>query len=275
MLTSAGRVREATAVLEPLLASSPEDPEVRADALLSQEFLHSVKREYDDALRCVDEAEQLARRPWLVFMVRLARGMILPFAGEAAAGAVEAHEATRLARAFGAPVLANALMMETQALIASGALDQAEQTLEEARRVGEPVNASVLRYVDTQLGDLALARGRPADALEPYARSLESAEARGDGLQVYLDLAGMAIALAALDRDEDALEVNALARSQVEDLGGSAAEMLGHTLGESRIDRAAERLGPERVAAEARGRAVPAGQRVARACALAGVGITA
>jgi hypothetical protein len=69
--------------------------------------------------------------------------------------------------------------------------------------------------------------------------------------------------------------VKALARSQVEDLGGRAAEILGHFLGESWIEQAAERLGPEGVAAaEARGHAVPAGQRVARACALARVGIT-
>jgi hypothetical protein len=34
----------------------------------------------------------------------------------------------------------------------------------------------------------------------------------------------MANALGALDRDEDALEVNALARSQVEDLGARAAD---------------------------------------------------
>jgi class 3 adenylate cyclase/predicted ATPase len=275
VLANRGRLREAAAVLEPLLASPPEDPDVRADALLSEGFLHSVKSEYDDALRCFDEAEQLAQRPWLVFLVPLGRGMTLPFAGEAAAGAVQCREATRLAHAFGAPVLANALVMQTQALVASGALDEAEQTLEEARRVGEPVDSSALVYVDTQLGDLAVARGRPADALEPYARSLESAEARGDGLQVYFDLEGMAIALAALDRDEDALEVKALARSQVEDLGGRAAEILGHFLGESWIEQAAERLGPEGVAAaEARGHAVPAGQRVARACALARVGIT-
>jgi hypothetical protein len=91
---------------------------------------------------------------------------------------------------------------------------------------------------------------------------------------VYFDLVGMAIALAALHRDEDAVEVTALARSQAEDLGGRAGEVLGHSLGESWIEQATERLGPEREsAARARGTAVPAGQRVARACALAGVGI--
>jgi hypothetical protein len=275
-LTNSGRLREATSVLEPLLASPPEDRDVRAEALLSQGALHAVKHQYPEALRSVEEAEQLARRPRLVYVVHLVRGMILPFTGDAEAGALECREATRLARALGAPFLADALVMETQALAALGALDEAERALEEARRVGESANASALRYIDTQLADLAVARGRPADALEPYARSLESAEARGDGLQVYFDLVGMASALAALDRDEDALEANALARSQVEDLGGRDAETLEHVLGAAWIRQAADRLGPQGVAAaEARGRAVLPGQRVARACALAGVGIVA
>jgi predicted ATPase len=276
VLASTGRLREATAVLEPLLASPPDDRDVHADALLSQAFLHAIKREYSEALRCTDEAEQLAQRPWQVFLVRLTRGTTLPFAGQPAAGAAECREATRLARAFGPPVVANALMMETQALVASGALDEAERTLDETRRVGECAHASVLRYVDTQLGDLAMARGTPADALEPYARSLESAEARGDHLQVFFDLAGMAAALGALESDDAALEVNALARSQVEDLGARAAEIAQNPLGESWIRQAAERLGPDGVAAaEARARTVLPGQRVARACALAAVGIVA
>jgi hypothetical protein len=130
----------------------------------------------------------------------------------------------------------------------------------------------VLRYVDTQLGDLAVARGRPAEALEPYARSLESAERRGDALQVFFDLAGMANALGALARDEDAVEVYALARSQAEDVGESAVQLGEHLLGDSWVRSAAERLGGEgEAAARSRGHAVPPGQRVARACALARV----
>jgi hypothetical protein len=91
---------------------------------------------------------------------------------------------------------------------------------------------------------------------------------------VYFDLAGLANALAGLELDDDAVEVHAIARSQADDLGSSATELGVHLLGDSWIRGAAERLGPEREsAARARGTAVPAGQRVARACALAGVGI--
>ena len=41
-----------------------------------------------------------------------------------------------------------------------------EEELEETRRVAESVNASALRYIDTQTADLAMAEARPAEALD-------------------------------------------------------------------------------------------------------------
>lgn len=276
ILANLGRLREASAVLAPLLADPPEDPDVRAEALISAALLAAVMRRYEEGLRHVDGVEQLTQKPSLVFLARLTRGLILPFAGEAEAGAIACHEATQLARDLEAPELVGALMLETQALIASGALEEAAQTLEEGRRLGEAVNASGLRYVDTQLGDLAVARGHPFEALAPYARSLESAEARSDALQVFFDLSGMANALAAAGSDEAALEVDALARSQTDDLGSAAPEVGDYLFGNTYIHAAAERLGAEAAdAARARGRAVSPGQRVARACALARVAVPA
>jgi predicted ATPase len=272
ILATAGRLREAIAVLEPLLESPPQDPDLRAEVLTSDALLKMVTGRFDVALRRSEEAQQLAQSPRMRFQTRLDRGLILPFAGQAKAGVEACREAVALARELDPQPLAEALINETQALVAAGEFDQAAQTLEEARRAGEAVNAAVLRYVDTQLGDLAVARGRPAEALEPYARSLETAERRRDGLQVFFDLAGMANALGALARDEDAVEVYALARSQAEDVGESAVQLGEHLLGDSWVRSAAERLGAEgEAAARSRGHSVPAGQRVARACALARV----
>ena len=272
ILTSTGRLREALTVLEPLLASPPEDPELRAEALTAEALVNMVMRRLDVALSRIDEALQLAQSPLVLFLTRLGLGLLLPFAGQIEAGVTACREATRLARELGQAPLAEALVTETQALVAAGELDQAARTLEEARRVGEAVNAGALRYLETQLGDLAVASGRPADALEHYARSLEGAERRGDALQVFFDLSGMANALGAVARDEEAVEVHALARSQAEDVGESAATLGEHLLGDSWVRSAAERLGPEAEAAvRSRGRSVPPGQRVARACALARV----
>jgi class 3 adenylate cyclase/predicted ATPase len=272
ILATAGRLREAIAVLEPLLVSPPEDPDLRAEVLASDALVNMAVRRFDVALSRNDEAQQLAQSPRVRFQTQLDRGLILPFAGQAEAGVEACREAVRLARELDPLPLADALINETQALVAAGDLDQAAQTLEQARRAGEAVNAAVLRYFDTQLGDLAVARGRPAEALEPYARSLESAERRGDALQVFWDLAGVANALGALARDEDAVEVHALARSQAEDIGKSVLQLGEHLLGDSWVRSAAERLGPEgEAAARSRGHAVLPGQRVARACALARV----
>ena len=272
VLTAVGRLRETLVLLEPLLASPPEDPDLHAEALTADAVLNMAMRRFDIALRSLDEAQQRAQSPRVQILPQLTRGLILPFAGEPDAGVLACREATRLARELGGIELVDALLNETQALVAAGELDQAAETLEEFRRTGEALNAASLRFLDTQLGDLAMARGRPAEALEPYARSLETAERRGDALQVFFDLAGMANALGALARDEDAVEVHALARSQAEDIGHSVLQLGEHLLGDAWVHSAAERLGDEdEAAARSRGQSVPAGQRVARACALARV----
>ncbi|HLY50601.1 MAG TPA: NB-ARC domain-containing protein [Solirubrobacteraceae bacterium] len=269
LLMHQGRLREAIAVLEPLLQSPPADPDVRAEALTSEALVSLIMRRHGDALRCIDQAERLAQSQWVLFLTVHARALILPFAEQAAAGVIASEEAVQIARELGASELAGALVTETQALVASGDLELAARRLDEASRVAESVNAAALRYIDTQLGDLAMARGVPADALEPYARSLETAERAGDALQVFFDLLGIANALAALGRDEDAVQVHALARSQADDVGSRAAQLGDHVLGDSWLRAAVARLAPEAAtAARARGRAVPPGQRVARACEL-------
>jgi hypothetical protein len=150
-------------------------------------------------------------------------------------------------------------------LIQAGSLDEATARLDEARLVGSPVDANILRYLDTFIGDLALMDGRPADALEPYARSLEQSLAQGNLRQIALDLVGLAAALAALRHDAESLEVSGMAESQSAEIG-SMLPLIWH----EPVAALEERIGPARTAQlKERGRAVPPADRVARACQLA------
>jgi hypothetical protein len=99
------------------------------------------------------------------------------------------------------------------------ALEEAAARLDEARMVGSPVDANALYSLDTHLGDLAIFAGRPADALEPFARSLEHALADGIMMQITFDLFGVAEALAALGHDSESLEVAGMAESQDAEIG--------------------------------------------------------
>jgi len=84
------------------------------------------------------------------------------------------------------------------------------------------------------------------------------------------DLLGVATALAALRADDEALEVAGLAEGQGLDVGGPAARTVAHLLGTDLLMATEERTGAAGVAElKARGRAAPAGSRVARACQLA------
>src|SRR6202035_1063186 len=96
ILPHPARLREATAVLEPLVASPPEDPDVRAEALSAEALLQLITRRFEAALRYIDEAEGFAQSRLAVFVVRLTRGLILPFGGQAEAGVLACQEATRL-----------------------------------------------------------------------------------------------------------------------------------------------------------------------------------
>ncbi len=120
------------------------------------------------------------------------------------------------------------------------------------------------------LGDLAARSGHPQAALEPYARSLGAAEARGDQLQIFHDLLGLADALAMTGEDAGALVAIGLSEAQSEDVRGFAGDTTEVLPGADSIGAATKRLGPTPAAElKARGRAIPAGERVMVACQLA------
>jgi hypothetical protein len=157
------------------------------------------------------------------------------------------------------------LVLEAQALINARSLDEAAARLDEARTVGSPVDANVLYYLHTDIGALALADGRPADALEPYARSLEQALADSHMIQIYSDLFAVAEALAALGHDGDSLEVAGMADTLGAEIGAAP-----DTVYDQHLAALEQRIGPARAAElKQRGRAANPAERVARACQLA------
>jgi predicted ATPase/class 3 adenylate cyclase len=270
LLADRGRLREAAALLDPVLEAPPDDPDLHAEALQGQALILQLTNRHEEALRCADQAVALARDELTLCDALAARAFVLEFSGHSAEALRVRRRITALVRERGGAMLANALAMEVQTLIATGALDEAAEHLLQLRRLGDASDATFARWDDTQRADLAMARGRPGDALEPYARSLEQAEATGAGLQVVFDLRGMANALGALERDEDAAEVLGLAEAQAAQIGGGATDIAVHIQGDDPTNAALQRLGPELTdAARGRGRAVSPGMRVAHACRLA------
>jgi tetratricopeptide (TPR) repeat protein len=270
LLVNLGRVRDAETMLRPLIESPPDDVDTRALAFDSYAIFLIVTDARADARPYADEAVRIARDQTIAWTVLYGRALIYEATGAQEESLRDYRRLIESAPQLGGARLASVLLMFTQALIATGRLEEAAERLEQTRRVAESVNASALRYIDTQTADLAMAAARPAEALDPYARSLEHAEARNDQLQVLFDLRGMANALGALAQDEAAVEVQGMAEAHAVGLGGDAQTMATHTLGDAPLQAAVARLGPE-LSAQAlhRGRVVAPGLRVARACQFA------
>lgn len=267
VLLDGGRLREGGAIAERLVASQPADAEVRSLASWAHSLYLSLVGRPDEARRFADEAYRVAPDPTTRCRALIGRG-ICNVAGGHIADAVKDHaEATPMARELNdAALLAAALGFEASALIAARSFDEAAARLAEARVVGTPIDANALPLLDAFLGDLALADGHPADALQPYARTLERELADGSLIQVVAALFSVADALASLGRDAESLEVAGMAESQNAEIGGSTTDSLffGH------LTALEHRIGPARAKQlKQRGRAASPADRVARACQLA------
>jgi predicted ATPase/class 3 adenylate cyclase len=269
VLVTIGRLREAVSLLDPILEALPPDPVVQSLALAAHATALLAVGDSKGALPVAHEAVRRAAEPTGVFLALITRALVRTFLGEHVAAVADNARATALARDLDPAALSGALVLEAQARMAAGELNEAQARLSEAERTGEPVDASSMRFLDTLRGDLATASGRPADALEPYARSLELAQARGDALQVLFDLRGLANAVALIGRDADALELLGIAEMQATEIGPSGA-VGEHLQGAEPVVAAHERAGTAAAAdLTGRGRAVPSGYRVTRACQLA------
>jgi predicted ATPase len=270
LLADNGRCREALAVLELLLAKPSGEAAVDGLALAAQAIALVVVDRMSEAMASAERAVEIALDAQTRAFTFVVRGLVHVYRGEHEAGVRDSEQATALARGMGPAALSGALLYEAQAHMFAGELDLAAQQLVECGRIGATVDAKALWHLDTLSGDLAVLSGRPREAFEPYARSLETAQARGDQLQVFHDLEGVANALAILHQDTEALEVAGLAEAQGQDIGRPTAETAGDLLGDDAVAAATERVGAALAAdLKAHGRAVPAGNRVTVACRLA------
>ncbi len=269
VLALTGHVREALTVLEPLLQSPPGEPAVACQALVAHSVALAERGDMDAALAAAARAVDIAPDALSKVLALTQRGFVHTRKRNAQAGVRDSERASALARELGPAAVCGTLMLEAQARMAVGELDRAAELLVEAGEIGAPVDATLLQARDTLEADLALLSRRPRDALDHYTRSMESAQARLDVQQVLFDLCGTAAALALSGDDAEALEVVGLAESHAREVGAHADAAQG-ILGWEHIAAAEERLGPHRVEElKARGVAVPAGQRVIRAFALA------
>ena len=269
VLALTGHVREASTVLEPLLQSPPGEPAVACQALVAHSVALIEGGDWDAALAAAERAVDIAPDPLSKVLALTQRGWVHTHKSNAQAGVRDCERASALARELGRAAVCGTLMLEAQARMAAGELDRAAELLVEAGEIGAPVDAKMLEARDTLEADLGLLSRRPRDALEHYARSMESAQTRGDVQQVWFDLCGTAAALVLSGNDAEALEVVGLAESQARENGAHPNAAQG-ILGWEHIVAAEERLGTHRVEGlRARGVAVPAGQRVIRACDLA------
>jgi predicted ATPase len=267
LVLSIGRFREGGAITERLIASPPADPEVRCLSLLARLIYVGNLGRWDEAREFADAAYRDAPDTKTRANALLMRGLCNLFGGHTAEAVRDHAEATTLARELldEAAFLSSALMFEAQALTFARSLAEAAARLDEARAVGSLADANVLHTFDTQIGDQALADGRPADALEPYARSLERALADGDMMQIRNDLFSVAATLASLGHETESLEVAGIGESHCTEIGAVAVPFNDEALAALE-----QRIGPARAAElKQRGRATNPAERVARACALA------
>jgi tetratricopeptide (TPR) repeat protein len=265
-----GRAGDTLEVLGPLAAAPCGDPDTDTLAAIAEAYVLLIRGEPDAAIERVDRATaQDVAIEGLRFSMR---GFMRTAREDTAGGVEDSVRGSELAREAGAGTLAAALLLEAQALLFHGDFDRASERFADAQRADALVPVQLMTVADTFRGDFAMRLGRPEEALEPYARSMSTAEARGNELQVLFDLLGVATALATLGRDAEAMEATGLAEAQgveVASMSDFAGASFTHLLGDTAIVTARDRLGDAALEHVARGRAVPAGRRVATACALA------
>jgi tetratricopeptide (TPR) repeat protein len=266
-----GRTADALEIVAPLTAAPIADPDLDAMAALAEAYVLLIRGDGRAALERIDRAAE-PREPGYRSTILSMRSFMLTSLGETGPGVEAAERGVALARESDELPLAGSLLLCAQAHLYHDDFDRARERFAEAEREDARVPVQLLRQADTFRGDLAMKLGRPADALAPYARSLASAEAQGNQLQVLFDLLGIANALAELARDAESLEAAGLAEAQgveVSSVSDFADSSFTHLLGDTAVMTAAERMGAAGDEHVARGRAVPAARRVARALELA------
>jgi tetratricopeptide (TPR) repeat protein len=266
-ISDLGLVADAIELLGPLGGTPTGDREVDALAAAAEAYVLFIRGDPEAALERILAAPE-APDPGTQATVLVLHSFLRTAAGDTAGGVEDMARALALAREADDVALAGMFLLAAQAHLYHDDFDGARAHFAAAERENRRRPAQLMASADTFRGDVAMRLGRPEEALEPYARSLSAAEARGNQLQVLFDLAGIAAALAGLGRDREATEAAGLAEAQGREVASAEASFM-HLLGDAAVVAAAERLGPAAEELRAKGRAVPAGRRVAAACALA------
>lgn len=264
LLAYSGHVREALALIEPVLQSPPANTDVHGQAQLAYSVALERQGRQADADAAANAAVALASTERSRASALISRGIHHLQARRLEAALADHQQATTIARRLGPEALYKALTRESQARVEAGQLAVAADLLDEADELG--VDTSHLGSRHTLDGDMALLLERPRDAIEHYAVSLELAQAHHDDGQVHMDLVGLADALAMDHDDIEALEVSGIAEAQNHDLG---ATTVWHVQGRDLVLEAEQRVDPGAASkARERGRTVDPGYRVTRACEL-------
>jgi predicted ATPase len=179
---------------------------------------------------------------------------------------VLARESLDLLRTTGDPALADrGISLLIQVLISMNAIEEAEQLLTDATESIIDPESDFANAVATMRGDTALARGDAPSALPHFAESLQLAARRGDRIQVVNDAYCVAHALALAGRPHAALEAAGAAAA----LGADSGYVNPFPAAEEALAAARVSVEPSADELIARGRNLPAAERVARLLALA------
>jgi predicted ATPase len=273
VLEHSGRALETLAIVDPVLTSSPADPEVYAQALIAKAgalaFIGMPAERVAAATAALDLATEDGGR--VDALVLRAIGYLL--LGQIEPAISDSEEAIRLARGLGPEMLSYALLLAgTQARMQAGQPDLAEALFDEAQQTGADISHRA-GSIHTGYGDLAMVRDKPREAARRYALALEDSQRSRLVVQeswVWESLIGLADALAMTHHDVEAFEVAGIAAVHARDLGINSA--VWRRWGRDPMPEAEQRLGTEAAAqARKRGLEIDAGYRVTRACELARV----
>jgi tetratricopeptide (TPR) repeat protein len=231
---------EASRRLEDALATRAEDGRLTPRALHWLAVLESYSGSYaaaESRLRLAietrgalgDESELLGTRNEL--------GMVL-YRGGDSLQALEVYEQNlELARSLGLQsVIATSLRGVCQLLLATGEFERAEPLAEELQD-------------DHYLADCAMHRRDYTVAVRRYLRALEPWIRDGDVVSQTFQVLGLAMALAGLGRDEDALRLEGAIDATWEELGVAVRPRVVETWRERDLGGARARLGEPRASA--------------------------
>ncbi len=213
VLVFRSRALEALAILEPVLASPPAEPEIHAQALLAKAIaLRRLGGAADGGAGATAALELVTEDGGRVDAL-IARTLGHLELDHVKAAIADSEQAIALARSLAPETLSFTLMMAgVQALIQAGQFDLAVALIDEAKQTGADVSHRGPWH--DLYADLAIARGSPREAIPLYALALEDDQRRQDANSIYLHLVTFAEVLAMNGDDIEALEVAGMRAGQ-------------------------------------------------------------